>query len=115
MWKFQFCWGSNCRPSVSKPKSPTDAFYILFVLGITHAQKALELDETSGNCHKWYAIHVGLKSDFLQTTEKLQNGLLFFKHLNRALELMPEDHSLFHLRARFSYAVSIILFFPLNP
>lgn len=61
---------------------------------------------SNGNLYKWYAILVGVKSKFLPTKGKIENGYLFKEYVEKALELMPNDGYLHHLMGRFKYEVS---------
>lgn len=80
-------------------------------IGINHARRAVDLDPVNGDAHKWLAILLGLRTDFLATKEKLQNGMVFYKHLNLALEFKPSDHSLHYLLARFKFAIASLSWF----
>ncbi|PSN49120.1 Regulator of microtubule dynamics protein 3 [Blattella germanica] len=75
-----------------------------FILqGLQYAQRALELDESDAEAHKWFAVTVGSRGEFLGTREKIEDGYVFKDHVDKALKLRPEDPSLHHLRGRFKY------------
>lgn len=82
-------------------------FYnFISILGLQYAEKALSLDISNPDAHKWFAILTGMLGDFLTTKEKIQNGYLFQKHLATALEGRPDDATLYHLLGRFKFEVS---------
>ena len=58
------------------------------------------------NLYKWYAILVGLKSKFLPTKGKIENGYLFKEYVEKAMDVNPHDSFLHHLMGRFKYEVS---------
>jgi regulator of microtubule dynamics protein 3 len=63
------------------------------------------LNDSNADCHKWYAITLGSSSDFLPIKDKIGNGFVFKKHLDRAIELRPDDAALYHLLGRFEFEV----------
>lgn len=68
----------------------------------------MELDESHAEAHKWFAITVGTRGQFLGTREKIEGGFLFKQHVDKALALQPDDPLLHHLLGRFKYEVSIL-------
>jgi len=75
---------------------------------LQYSQRALELDESDAEAHKWFAVTVGSRGEFLSMREKIEDGFLFKQHLDKALTLRPNDPSLHHLLGRFKYEVSIL-------
>jgi hypothetical protein len=75
---------------------------------VHYAKRALELDESDAEAHKWFAVTVGSRGEFLSTREKIEDGFIFKQHVDTALALQPRDPSLHHLLGRFSYEVSIL-------
>jgi hypothetical protein len=67
----------------------------------------LELDESHAEAHKWFAITVGSRGEFLGQRERVEAGLLFKEHVEKGLKLQPNDPSLHHLLGRFKYEVNI--------
>ncbi|XP_034936500.1 regulator of microtubule dynamics protein 1-like [Chelonus insularis] len=63
------------------------------------------LDEEHADLHKWYAMLVGSRTEYLPNKEKLLAGKTFEKHVRLALKLRPEDPILNHLLGRFQYSV----------
>ena len=65
-----------------------------------HPFQAIEADDSSSEAHKWYAISVGVRGEFLGIKEKILDGFEFKKHIDRASELAPNDHTVQHLLGR---------------
>ncbi|KAJ8672676.1 hypothetical protein QAD02_003936 [Eretmocerus hayati] len=72
--------------------------------GLDVCEKVLESEH--GNLYKWYAILIGIKSRFLPTKGKIENGYRFKEYVQKALDVMPDDPYLHHLLGRFEYEVS---------
>ncbi|XP_073413613.1 regulator of microtubule dynamics protein 2-like [Dendrobates tinctorius] len=70
------------------------------------AGKAVELDEKSAGSHRWYAIMCGYMSEFDSVQNKIKNGYLFKEHLDKAIQLHPEEPLQYYLLGRWCYAVS---------
>ncbi|KAI2801384.1 Regulator of Microtubule Dynamic [Blomia tropicalis] len=73
-----------------------------------YAERALQLDEQNGDCHKWYAITIGSLNECVSTKEKIANGAKFKKHLDIAMSLKSNDPTLYHLAGRFCVEVLAI-------
>ncbi|XP_040285545.1 regulator of microtubule dynamics protein 2 [Bufo bufo] len=74
--------------------------------GKTAAGKAVELDDKNAGSHKWYAVMCGYVSEFDNVQNKIKNGYLFKEHLDKAIELHPEDPLQYYLLGRWCYTVS---------
>lgn len=72
--------------------------------GINACQRFEQSD--SADFHKWYAILIGSHGMFLPTKAKIESGHKFRKHVDRALELSPNDPALYHLLGRFKFEVA---------
>ncbi|XP_069625115.1 regulator of microtubule dynamics protein 2 [Ranitomeya imitator] len=70
------------------------------------AGKAVELDDKSAGSHRWYAIMCGYMSEFDSVQNKIKNGYLFKEHLDKAIQLHPEEPLQYYLLGRWCYAVS---------
>jgi len=68
--------------------------------------EAVAADDASSEGHKWYAIAVGVRGEFLGIKEKILDGFEFKRHIDRASELAPTDHTVQHLLGRFCYEVA---------
>ncbi|XP_064122679.1 regulator of microtubule dynamics protein 1-like isoform X1 [Macrobrachium nipponense] len=71
-----------------------------------YAARALKLNEEHPEIHKWYAILSGARGEFLGIKERVQSGNVFKEHIDRALDLNPDDSTLHHLLGRFCFEVS---------
>ncbi|NXC58662.1 RMD2 protein, partial [Aleadryas rufinucha] len=59
--------------------------------------------------NKWerlFAIMCGYMSQFESVQNKIRNGYLFKEHLDKAIELKPQDPFLYYLNGRWCYSVS---------
>ncbi|NXY41290.1 RMD2 protein, partial [Ceuthmochares aereus] len=59
--------------------------------------------------NKWehlFAIMCGYMSQFESVQNKIRNGYLFKEHLDKAIELNPQDPSLYYLNGRWCYSVT---------
>ncbi|KAK7792371.1 hypothetical protein R5R35_007724 [Gryllus longicercus] len=74
--------------------------------GCAYAQKALELNDSNSEAHKWYAITVGSRGEFTGIREKISDGNIFKQHVDKALAISPNDSALHHLSGRFKYEVA---------
>ncbi|KAM8946811.1 regulator of microtubule dynamics protein 2 [Pelodytes ibericus] len=70
------------------------------------AGKAVELDDSSAESHRWFAIMCGYVSEFDNVQDRIKNGYLFKEHLEKAIELNPQDPLQYYLMGRWCYAVS---------
>ncbi|XP_006131367.2 regulator of microtubule dynamics protein 2 isoform X1 [Pelodiscus sinensis] len=70
------------------------------------AEKAIQLDAMSAESHQWFAIMCGYMSEFDSIQNKIKNGGLFKEHLDKAIELKPQDPFLYHLNGRWCYSVA---------
>ena len=64
--------------------------------------KALEIDDHNAEAHKWFAIVIGSRGEYLGIKEKILDGFEFKKHIDRAAELSPQDHTIRHLLGRYN-------------
>ena len=71
------------------------------------AKDSLRLNEGSADSHKWFAVTLGARGEFVPTNEKIQNGFIFKEHIDKAISLNPTDGSLHHLLGRFCFEVSL--------
>lgn len=75
--------------------------------GCQRAEKALQLNDNSSDAHKWFAITLGSKGDFVPISERIKNGYIFKDHVDRAVRLNPsKDSSIHYLLGRFCFEVS---------
>ncbi|CAG9857545.1 unnamed protein product [Phyllotreta striolata] len=74
--------------------------------GIEACQSALQLKDDSPDVHKWYAILIGLRTEFVSIQEKINDGFLFKQHVEKALALSPADGVLHHMLGMFDYQIA---------
>ncbi|XP_074781823.1 regulator of microtubule dynamics protein 2 isoform X2 [Athene noctua] len=72
--------------------------------GKIKAEKAVQLDARSAESHQWFAIMCGYMSQFESVQNKIRNGYLFKEHLDKAIELKPQDPFLYYLHGRWCYS-----------
>lgn len=74
-----------------------------------YGQKAIEINSSSWNAHKWFAICVGARGEMQTVKEKLRDGHLFKEHLDTAININAQDATLHHMLGRFNYEVRAII------
>nr|XP_034370483.1 regulator of microtubule dynamics protein 2 isoform X2 [Arvicanthis niloticus] len=75
-------------------------------VGKTLGERAITRAPMNGHCHLWYAILCGYVSEFEGLQNKINCGHLFKKHLDIAIQLLPEEPLLYYLKGRYCYTVS---------
>ena len=78
----------------------------LILEAIQSGERALALDSSNSEAHKWFAIALGSRGEFGGVKEKILDGFEFKKHIDLAAGLNPRDHITQHLLGRFCYEVS---------
>ncbi|XP_048452848.1 regulator of microtubule dynamics protein 2 isoform X3 [Rhincodon typus] len=76
------------------------------VIGKEIAMDAVKLGPQSADSHMWLAIVCGHLSEYGSVQSKIKNGSLFKDHIDKAIELRPQDPKLYHLLGRWCYAAS---------
>ncbi|XP_032764739.1 regulator of microtubule dynamics protein 2 isoform X2 [Rattus rattus] len=74
-------------------------------VGKTLGERAITRAPMNGHCHLWYAVLCGYVSEFEGLQNKINCGHLF-KHLDIAIQLLPEEPVLYYLKGRYCYTVS---------
>ncbi|XP_034964163.2 regulator of microtubule dynamics protein 2 isoform X2 [Zootoca vivipara] len=70
------------------------------------SENAVNLDPSSAESHQWFAMMCGYMSQFESVQNKIRNGYLFKEHLDKAIELKPQDPLLYYLTGRWCYEVA---------
>ncbi|XP_041866123.1 regulator of microtubule dynamics protein 2 isoform X2 [Melanotaenia boesemani] len=69
-------------------------------------EEAVSLNPTCAESHQWYAIMCGIMAEYDTIQNKIKNGYIFKDHLDKAIELKPEDPMSYYLLGRWCYAVA---------
>lgn len=72
------------------------------------AKKALDLDSQCANAHKWFAITIGSLGEYEGIQEKIKNGFMYKEHIEKAIELDPDDSTYYYLLGRWCYSVYML-------
>ncbi len=82
-----------------------------FYKGLDYAKKALELDDSRAEGHKWYGILIGKVGELEGTKQKILNSYEVKDHTLKAIELDPEDDGNFHVMGRWHYTLADLSWF----
>lgn len=76
--------------------------------GMQFLDKALEVDANHGDVHKWYAILLGITAEYEPLKNKIPLGHKYKQHILKAVELKPDDPTVFYLMGRWSFEISML-------
>ncbi|NXA83901.1 RMD2 protein, partial [Thryothorus ludovicianus] len=86
------------------------AYGDLFEMTTDAEEKRKYVTDVKQNSSKFwnmlFAIMCGYMSQFESVQNKIRNGYLFKKHLDKAIELKPQDPLLYYLNGRWCYSVA---------
>lgn len=68
--------------------------------------KALEIDESNYACHKWMAVLLDAKCELVGIKERISQLENVKKHMEKAVELNPEDPTNWHLLGNFAFGLA---------
>ncbi|XP_069713367.1 regulator of microtubule dynamics protein 3 [Phaenicophaeus curvirostris] len=74
--------------------------------GKEELEVALRKWDQSAECHQWYAVLCGQLSEHESIQKRIQTGYVFKEHIDKAIELKPEDPKSHYLLGRWCYQVS---------
>ncbi|XP_009999767.1 PREDICTED: regulator of microtubule dynamics protein 3 [Chaetura pelagica] len=69
-------------------------------------EAALQKWDQSAECHQWYAVLCGQLAEHESIQKRIQTGYIFKEHVDKAIELKPEDPKSHYLLGRWCYEVS---------
>ncbi|KAM4591761.1 regulator of microtubule dynamics protein 2 isoform 2-T3 [Odontesthes bonariensis] len=69
-------------------------------------EEAVSLNPACAESHQWYAIMCGIMAEYDTIHNKIKNGYIFKDHLDKAIELKPQDPMSYYLLGRWCYAVA---------
>ncbi|XP_022073038.1 regulator of microtubule dynamics protein 2 isoform X2 [Acanthochromis polyacanthus] len=69
-------------------------------------EQAVSLNPACAESHQWYAIMCGIMAEYDTVQNKIKNGYIFKDHLDKAIELKPQDPMSYYLLGRWCYAVA---------
>nr|XP_019952935.1 PREDICTED: regulator of microtubule dynamics protein 2-like [Paralichthys olivaceus]XP_019952944.1 PREDICTED: regulator of microtubule dynamics protein 2-like [Paralichthys olivaceus] len=69
-------------------------------------EEAVSLNPTCADSHRWYAIMCGIMTEYDTVQNKIKNGYIFKDHLDKAIELKPQDPLSYYLLGRWCYSVA---------
>ncbi|KAF6105958.1 regulator of microtubule dynamics 2 [Phyllostomus discolor] len=101
IWRFARAYGDMYEISTNTQEKKHYAN-----IGKTLGEKAITRAPMNGHCHLWYAVLCGYVSEFEGLQNKINYGHQFKEHLDKAIELLPEEPFLYYLKGRYCYAVS---------
>ncbi|NXX79044.1 RMD3 protein, partial [Urocolius indicus] len=67
---------------------------------------ALQKWDQSAECHQWYAVLCGQLAEHESISKRIQAASVFKEHIDKAIELKPEDPKSYYLLGRWCYQVS---------
>ncbi len=79
--------------------------------GIDYAKRALEMDDSRAESHKWYGILIGQVGILEGTKQKILNSYEVKNHTLKAIELDPEDDGNFHVMGRWHHTLADLSWF----
>uniref|UniRef100_A0A2C9LHB6 Regulator of microtubule dynamics protein 1 n=1 Tax=Biomphalaria glabrata TaxID=6526 RepID=A0A2C9LHB6_BIOGL len=72
------------------------------------AKRALELNDKSGDAHKWMAIVIGSITQYLPVQEQIKNAYVIKDHIQAAMKYKPNDFLPYHMMGRWCYSVYML-------
>ncbi|XP_038140065.1 regulator of microtubule dynamics protein 2 [Cyprinodon tularosa] len=69
-------------------------------------EEAIRVNPRCAESHQWYAIMCGIMAEYDTIQNKIKNGYIFKDHLDKAIELKPQDPLSYYLLGRWCYAVA---------
>ncbi|XP_068597489.1 regulator of microtubule dynamics protein 2 [Brachionichthys hirsutus] len=101
LWRLTraYCDVHDTSSTLEEKKSHAEA-------GKKVGEEAVRLNPTCAESHQWFAIMCGIMAEYDTIQNKIKNGYIFKDHLDKAIELKPQDPMSYYLLGRWCYAVS---------
>ncbi|CAL1527797.1 unnamed protein product [Lymnaea stagnalis] len=93
---------------VSTDDKPNNGQRNLMKSSLDAVTKSLQLDEESGDAHKWMAIIMGSVTQFLPVQEQIRNSFDIKNHILAAIKYKPKDSLSHHMLGRWCYSVYML-------
>uniref|UniRef100_A0A8D0FU70 Regulator of microtubule dynamics protein 3 n=1 Tax=Strix occidentalis caurina TaxID=311401 RepID=A0A8D0FU70_STROC len=74
--------------------------------GKEEIEGALQKWDRSAECHQWFAVLCGQLAEHESIQKRIQAGYVFKEHIDKAIELKPEDPKSYYLLGRWCYQVA---------
>ncbi|XP_051831079.1 regulator of microtubule dynamics protein 2 isoform X2 [Antechinus flavipes] len=100
MWRLVRAYGDMCELSTNmgeKKKYASD--------GKDLGERAVSQAPKNGYCHLWYGNLCGLFAECGGLQNRVKYGHLFKEHLDKAIELIPDEPLLYYLNGRYCYSI----------
>ncbi|XP_068183883.1 regulator of microtubule dynamics protein 2 [Antennarius striatus] len=101
LWRLTraYCDVHDCSSTLEEKKTYAEA-------GKTVGEEAVRLNPSCAESHQWFAIMCGIMAEYDTIQNKIKNGYIFKDHLDKAIELKPQDPMSYYLLGRWCYAVA---------
>nr|XP_033808178.1 regulator of microtubule dynamics protein 3 [Geotrypetes seraphini]XP_033808179.1 regulator of microtubule dynamics protein 3 [Geotrypetes seraphini]XP_033808180.1 regulator of microtubule dynamics protein 3 [Geotrypetes seraphini]XP_033808182.1 regulator of microtubule dynamics protein 3 [Geotrypetes seraphini]XP_033808183.1 regulator of microtubule dynamics protein 3 [Geotrypetes seraphini]XP_033808184.1 regulator of microtubule dynamics protein 3 [Geotrypetes seraphini]XP_033808185.1 re len=70
------------------------------------AETVLKKDDSSAECHQWFAVLSGQLSDHESIQKRIHTGYAFKEHIEKAISLKPNDAKSYYLLGRWCYQIA---------
>ena len=104
--ELQWRLGRACKKLSDAEQPKSKAKEALVREGLACAERALQLDDSCGAAHKWYAILLSGTGEFGGTSDTIKNSFVVRSHFERACDLMPTDATSRHLLGLWCFEVA---------
>lgn len=74
--------------------------------GMDYAKRALEMDDTKAESHKWYGILIARVGELEGKKQTILNSYEVKEHTLKAIELDPDDDGNYHVMGRWNYKLA---------
>ncbi|XP_056148149.1 regulator of microtubule dynamics protein 2 [Lampris incognitus] len=101
LWRLTraYCDVHDISSSLEEKKTHAEA-------GKNIGEEAVRLNPSCAESHQWYAIMCGIMAEYDTVQNRIKNGYIFKDHLDKAIELKPQDPMSYYLLGRWCYAVA---------